>query len=82
MSAIAYLEFVAGLVIAAVLWALVSQATNDLQSEALSSADTTAGSTGADWLGTWISWMPLWVVLLLAFGLIVAVVVRRRGVFA
>lgn len=81
MSAMAWLEFIVALSLAAVLWALVGGATNDLHDKGTAEASTTAGQTGMEWLGIWIEWIALWALLLAVFGFIVVVVVRQEAVF-
>lgn len=79
-SAVGWLEFVATLILGAVLVAILGGALSSIQTKQSEFADSAAGSQGAEWFSQWVTWLPLWIVLLAMFGLIVTVVVRRDKV--
>lgn len=79
MSAYRYLEFVIGIVIVAVLGAVVNEFVLPIIDTTDAYSTTPESSTGLTWYSEFWDWMPLWVSLLLAFMFIVGIVLRRRA---
>lgn len=80
MSAYKWLKFAAGVPIAAALLAVVYEFTNPATGVLETYSTTPESATGVQWYGDLMTWLPLIVLLLLAFMVIVAIITRRRSV--
>jgi len=80
MSGFAWLKFIAGIPILAVLGAVTHQFVSPMLDVAGTHTTTEASATGLMWFEAAWAWMPLMILLLLIVMLIVGVVVRRQSV--
>jgi hypothetical protein len=80
MSAFRWLVFVLGVIVIATFGAILNEIVLPTISMTQSLSSTQASATGATWLSQAWTWMPLIVMLLLMFGLVYGIVVRRRSV--
>jgi glucan phosphoethanolaminetransferase (alkaline phosphatase superfamily) len=80
MSAFRWLAFVAGVVLSAVLAAIMTELVLPTLDITRGLASTQASNQGITWMQQIWNWMPLVILLLLAFGLLIAITVRKRQV--
>jgi len=80
MSAYKWLKFAVGVPIAAILLSIVYRITNPVTDVLSVHTTSTASQTGLSWYNQALNWLPLMVLMLLAFMVIVAIITRRRRV--
>jgi predicted outer membrane lipoprotein len=78
MSAFKWLAFVLGVILAAVVGAIINELVLPTIDIMRTQSTTAASSQGITWYETFWTWMPLVVLMLLVFALFVGVIVRRR----
>jgi len=80
MSAYRWLQFTLGIPLLALLYALLTEFVRPGISVLHSQSSTSASAQGITWFEQFWEWLPLVLLLLLAFSLVVAITVRRRQV--
>lgn len=80
MSAFKWLAFAFGVPLLAVLYAILTEFVRPGISILEGLSSTPESSQGITWFSQFWSWLPFIVLLLLAFTVLVAVIVRRRSV--
>lgn len=80
MSAYKWLAFAFGIPLIAVLYSIMTRFTRPGIDVLDSLSTSEASAQGIEWYSQFWSWLPLILLMLLAFMVIVAVIVRRRSV--
>jgi len=79
MSAFKYLVFVLGTILVAIYGAIMLEIIRPAITQMNAHSSTAASSTGIDWFASFVEFLPLVLLALLAFALIVSIVVRRQS---